>query len=551
MKKNNVKPLALMIMGAGASLLTGCAATQKASENLAAANLDSESKFKGSSVKSSAAAMASDELNRNANFSKTTRNWIDPNPLPRVEAKVKLPEFFQKNVSMTMPGTVNAVEVLSEMQRSVNIKFNLSGDIYDTTPGQGKIVTATGGSAASNNTKTSPLLISDFVYRGTLEEALNLLGAKTNLSWKWNGKEVEIYRYETKTYNIAALAGSTLTSSNVDLKGDTSGSAAAGGSGGAQGSAPASGSSNSNVSRKATLTTWDEVKTFLIAQLSQQGSIAVLESAGAVTIKDTPDIHKRIEKSINDLNALLSKQIYLNIDIFAVSKSDADDAGLDLNLAWGASDQFNFSSLTSSSSKAPNTFSIGILKGPWKDSNIMAKALSSIGQTSIVNQFSVTTLNGQPTPIASNRKQSYLATTKVTVQGTTGSTTTELQAGEISSGINLNVIPKIEPNGNILLEYAMNLSDVEDIIPLNSPDGTSTIQLPISNLKSVLQRASLRSGETLVLSGFKQTNAKLSKSGVGSPSNMLLGGSHNASAGSQYLVITVTPYIANSNAYNK
>jgi type IVB pilus formation R64 PilN family outer membrane protein len=550
MKKNNVKPLALMIMGAGASLLTGCAATQKANENLAAANLDSESKFKGSSVKSSAAAMANDELNRNANFSKTTRNWIDPNPLPRVEAKVKLPEFFQKNVSMTMPGTVNAVEVLSEMQRSVNIKFNLDSDIYDTTPGQGKIVNASGGST-TNATKSSPLLISDFVYRGSLEEALNLLGAKTNLSWKWNGKEVEIYRYETKTYNIAALAGSTLTSSNVDLKGDTGGSASSGAAGATQGSAPASGSSNSNVSRKATLTTWDEVKTFLIAQLSQQGSMAVLESAGAVTIKDTPNVHKRVEKSINDLNALLSKQIYLNIDIYAVSKSDADDAGLDLNLAWGASDQFNFSSLTSSSSKAPNTFSIGILKGPWKDTKIMAKALSSIGQTSIVNQFSVTTLNGQPTPIASNRKQSYLASTKVTVQGTTGSTTTELQAGEISAGINLNVIPKIEPNGNILLEYAMNLSDIEDIVPLNSPDGTSSIQLPISNLKSVLQRASLRSGETLVLSGFKQTNAQLKKSGVGSPSNMLLGGSHNASAGSQYLVITVTPYIANSNAYNK
>lgn len=544
MKKFNLTPISLTLMSI--ALLGGCAATEQANKDYNVAKSEVETKYNESFVKSSAAAISENSLNKTINFGKTNKNWIDPIPLLKQDPKVKLPDFFSKKVSMTMPGTINAVEVLTEMQRSVNIKFSLSPDVYDTSNGMGSVVTATGGTSKSN--KSSPLLISDFVYHGSLEEALNLLGAKTNLSWRWNGQEVEIYRYETKTYNISALAGSTNTSSNVDLKGDTSASAAK-----SDGKAPTSGTSSSLVSRSSTLTTWEEVKTFLIAQLSPNGSMAILESAGAVTIKDVPIVQKRIEKSINSLNTLLSKQIYLNIDMYAVTKSDGDDVGLDLNLAWqgSANSQFKFSSLNPSTTSAKSAFNVGILQGPWTGTNMIVKALSNIGKASVINQFSITTLNGQPTPVASNRKESYLASTKVTAATQTSGAITELIPAEISAGINLNVTPKIEPNGNILLEYAMNLSNIESITTYASPDGSASLQLPISNLKSVLQRATLRSGETLVLSGFKENVTKINKSGVGSPNNMILGGSQNATYSSQYLVITVTPYIANSNAYNK
>lgn len=93
----------------------------------------------------------------------------------------------------------------------------------------------------------------------------------------------------------------------------------------------------------------------------------------------------------------------------------------------------------------------------------------------------------------------------------------------------------------------MNLSDIEGIRTFTAPNGSS-IEIPTSNLKSVLQRASLRSGNTLVLSGFKQATSNTDKSGVGSANNLLLGGKHNSGTTDQYLVITVTPYIANNNS---
>jgi type IVB pilus formation R64 PilN family outer membrane protein len=543
MKNFKIKPISLMIMGA--ALLTGCAATQKAEEKIEAGQKSTNEAYLGSYTKSSVAG-TNDELNKKINFGKTARNWVEPNPLERVEAVAQLPEMFRKNISMTMPGTVNAIEVLSEMQRSTGIKFNINQDIYDTVPSTGKLITPTGGGGAAQ--KPTILLIPDFVYRGSLQEALNLFASKANVSWKWNGREIEIFKFETKTYNIAALAGSTKTSSSVDLKGDTGGSVAEG-----AGSQANSGSAASNVSRSSTLTTWDEIKGFLLSQLSPNGSLAVLESAGVVTIKDVPAVHKNINKSISDLNTLLSKQIFLNVDVYSVSVTESDAVSIDWNLAWASAsgrNNVNYGGI-GGSANLPNSLSIGVLTGPFSGSQIAASALSSIGKTTLVNQFQVTTLNGQPTPIASNKKTGYLKEVKVTDSTTDGGEPKyELVPGEISSGINMNITPKIEPSGSILVEYSMNISELEGLRPFEAPGGAS-IEIPTSSLKSVLQRASLRSGQTLVLSGFKQNSANYGKSGLGSPSNIALGGKRDAEVSDQYLVVMVTPYIANNNTYFK
>ena len=54
-----------------------------------------------------------------------------------------------------------------------------------------------------------------------------------------------------------------------------------------------------------------------------------------------------------------------------------------------------------------------------------------------------------------------------------------------------------------------------------------------------------------MLSGFKQTSSKVTKQGVGDPRNILAGGSNQSTLESQYLVITVTPYVASGNTNNK
>jgi type II secretory pathway component GspD/PulD (secretin) len=89
----------------------------------------------------------------------------------------------------------------------------------------------------------------------------------------------------------------------------------------------------------------------------------------------------------------------------------------------------------------------------------------------------------------------------------------------------------------------MDLSDLVKLTTFTSPDGKSAIQLPQKNLRNFLQRVSMRSGETLVLSGFQQTQSQDDQNGVVNPNFWALGGSRNTSGKSTTLVIMITPYV--------
>lgn len=537
-KKFNIKPLALALIAIG---LTGCAATDKANKNFAEAEKKAETTYQDAVIKSSAAVndTAKDPM---ANFGRASKNWVNPIPLPKVsinENRARLPEMFKKNVSLTMPGRVSLIEVVSEIQRANGIVFDISQDVYNVGPtGQGKIITSQGGGSGGAGKEVIPVYINDFVFRGSLESALDLVASKANVSWKWTGSSIKLFRFETKTYSIAALAGDTQNNSGVSMQ-----------------SAPTTGgaanTANQGVNRTSTLTKWNEIRAYLLSMLSANGTLAVLESAGVITINDTPAVHASLEKAVKELNGVISKQIYVNVDVYAVNVASADNVGIDWKLAWGtANSKFGVGYSNAGNTGTTGNFNIGLLSGPFAGSNVILNALSTLGRASVMNQFALTTLNGEPTPVSSNRKIGFVESVKSTPSTTQGvAPTTEIVQNSVYSGIGLTVTPKVQPDGKILMEYALNLNDVEEIksFTTGSGDAAQTIQLPTTTIKSILQRASLRSGQTLVLSGFKQTVARNNNAGVGSPSNLALGGKQNASNEEQYLVITITPYLAQDN----
>lgn len=539
--------------------LSGCAATKEANKNFNENLQISKNNMQGAEPRTSV-SVADDSQDKMSNFGRVQRNWVNPNPLPRTSVdaeRSRLPAVFQKQVSLTMPGRVSLVEVLSEIQRANAIKVSLNQDIYDSTLGEASII---GTNNRNNNNTVNPVTVSDFVFRGTLENALDLLASKANISWKWNGSSIEFYRFETKTYNITLLAGKTTANSEVTLESDTTqeqtgsnnnsggtGMASATNNSGTGQAGTASSNSKQGVSRTATLDSWGDVKNYLLSLMSTQGSIAVMESTGLVTVRDTPDAQRKVLAAVKELNALIGKQIFINVDVYAITRDASDDYGLDWNIAWGAL-RNNVSYNTSSGSAATNKVNIGILTGPFAGSTVVAQALSKLGKTSVVNQFQITTLNGQPTPIGNNKKIPYISGIQVQ-QDANGNPIQSVTTGAIYQGISMSVIPKVQPNGKILLEYAMNLSDFQGFTDFSTGkgDNAQTLSLPTTTLKNILQRASLRSGQALVLSGFKQSVSSASDNGVGSPSNFLFGGGTKASQQDQYLVITVTPFVAQDN----
>lgn len=528
---------------ATATLLTGCASTIQAEKAIKETNIETENTYQGAKIKTTPAAQ-DETRDSKGNFAKVARNWVNPNPLPKYNIeteKAMLPSFFQDKVSLTMPGKVSLIEVLSELQRSKKIKFVINQDVYNSSVGTGSIVIATTAAAAGANKEPIPVYVDDFVFRGSFEEALDLMASKANISWKWNGATIEVFRFETKNYTLSALAGKTTSSASVTMAGSSSSSGGAGST---------TSSSTNGVVRSSELTTWDDVKAYLITLTSKDGKIAVMESSGIITVKDTPMVQATVEKAIKELNDSLGKQIYMDVKIYAVTMNNADNYGLNWNLAWAqAANKYGINLTNGSNISASSPISIGttISSGPFAGTSATLKALSKLGKTSVVNEFTVSTLNGQTTPIGNSTRQDYVKQVKVTTTPSGSGTTTsvEVTPDAVYDGLNMSVTPKIQKDLNkILLEYSLTLNSIDDMSQTYSDSVGNKVTLPKTSIKNILQRSALRSGQTLVLSGFKQNVSKVLNDGLGSANFQLLGGDRNASNASQYLVITVTPYVA-------
>lgn len=551
----------------GATMLSGCASIDKANKNIVEANDITAKIYKGAQDK---VTSASQDPTREplANFGKIKKNWVNPIPLKKSELfadREFLPKLFKEEVILTLPGKVSLIEIISELQRSTKNNFTISQDVYNSSNGTGSIISATGGNQTatpqdqSKNDPISrtlgtggaiPIYVNDFVFRGTLEQALDLISSKANVGWKWNGNSIEVFRFETKSYNIASLSGNTDTRANIDIQSDDAG----GGGSSSSNDKGASAKAGSGVSRTNNYNAWNEVRSYLMALLSPNGSMAVMESTGMVTVKDSPSVHLQLAKSVKDLNNVLGKQVHMDIKVYAVNISDEDNYGVNWNAVWqtaGSGLKLNLGNVAQNISNATG-ITAGVTSGPFTGTSLMVQALSTIGQASLLNEFSITTLNGQPTPIGNNRKIAYIEsiTKEKTGNTDTGTSSITVKPGAVYQGIGMNVTPRLQVGTDkLLLEYTLSLNDVEKLESFTTGEGqnSATVQLPTTTIKNILQRASLRSGQTLVLSGFKQTTSGITNSGVGSANNPIFGGTKNGKNSSQYLVITVTPYVAQDN----
>ncbi len=103
--------------------------------------------------------------------------------------------------------------------------------------------------------------------------------------------------------------------------------------------------------------------------------------------------------------------------------------------------------------------------------------------------------------------------TSINTTANVGSSTT-MEPGTITTGFNMTMLPFIQDSGDIQLQFSFNLSDSPTIRSIASTDGTTAMEMPYTKLRSLSQRVNLRDGQTLVLTGFEQTNTSANKEGT-------------------------------------
>jgi type IVB pilus formation R64 PilN family outer membrane protein len=118
-------------------------------------------------------------------------------------------------------------------------------------------------------------------------------------------------------------------------------------------------------------------------------------------------------------------------------------------------------------------------------------------------------------------------------------TTSSLIPGVVTSGFNMSILPHVLTNGTVMLQFSIDISTLRGIRTISS--NNNRIESPELDTRNFLQRVSMKSSETLVISGFEQTDENVDNRGVGSPKNMLLGGGLKANSNKEVIVILITP----------
>lgn len=393
----------------------------------------------------------------------------------------------------------------------------------------------------------------DIRYSGDVRGLLDAVTARLGLSWRYAGGVVSIFYLDTRVYRIHSLPtvtqmDSVVTSGTTSAAGVGGGSSSGGAGGGQGGVSGASGSTQTtSVALRSDPNT--DMSRMVSSMLTPNvGRMHSATSNGMMTVTDTPETLDRIAAFVEEYNGTATKQVLLNVKVLTVSLSDDNEFGINWTLLYNSlADEYGIG-LSNESSASPEAISgsINILTGGnsrFAGSSVLVNALAKQGNVSVLTQPSVATLNNEPVPVQVARQTSYLAQVLTTQVADVG-TSTSLTPGTVTTGFNMNLLPYILPDDEtILLQYSINLSALNDIRRVES--GDSAIEIPEVDNRIFSQKVKIRSGETLVLSGFEQSSTDTTRTGVGSSRFWLLGGGKRDSKNRDVLVVLINPIVMN------
>ena len=397
-------------------------------------------------------------------------------------------------------------------------------------------------------------LISGLNYNGKTSGLLNQATSRLGLSWHFDPElqGVRITYFDTRTFDVWTFGDELEIESTV--KSGLLTSTGNGDSGSSNSSGGATGESGSNQSIKSTYKTslMSDIESNVKAMLSMQppGRLYLSRSTGTLTVSDRPEVLNRISAYLKETNRSITRQVLFNVKVYEVNFSDSDQTAVNWSAVyksvsgkWG----FGLSNTVAGISSEAISASGSILdtsSSPWAGSKAVVQALSEQGRVSEVRSPSVTTLNLQPAPIQIGNVQSYVASSSTTTTASVGSSTA-LTPATITSGFNMMLLPKLLDKENMLLMITLSISSKPIFKDFESND--SKVQTTDYDTKNVAPKVRLRSGETLILTGFDENGDDASKSGVGSPSFFGLGGGRTRSTSHSALVVLVTPIVLPDN----
>jgi type II secretory pathway component GspD/PulD (secretin) len=175
-------------------------------------------------------------------------------------------------------------------------------------------------------------------------------------------------------------------------------------------------------------------------------------------------------------------------------------------------------------------------------------------------------MNNKVAPVQVTTSENYVKQSSVTTTGSGEDRDTEvdMQTDTLNYGFSMEILPRILDHGRLIVLFSLTISDLVSMEQFSSNSGsmgsqgndeedtnsgdkeTTIVQLPKMQMRGFMQEIAMRSGSTLVLTGFEKVQNATDTAGIGKPKMSLLGGKAYSKDTRDVLVILLTPEVLES-----
>lgn len=446
----------------------------------------------------------------------------------RIVAANPLPAEFDETVTLSRGDIASAEDLTRRLFRIVGAPIRVTREVEDylvdrtkrARDGRPAVVNPAAGSVQFTSDDNS---LYNMSFTGSKRGLIDAVAARIGCYWKWENGTVTLFMTDTKTFFMVALPGSTKAT-------DTAKGSEVGGA-------------RSELEITSQQSVWDELGRTVKSMLTSFGRVVTSPTNGSIVVTDTPESLERVSKFVSEQNRFLSRQVFMEVQVFNLTLNDDSSMGVDLNLAFNHLNKYGIQLVSGGGGAAPNAgaFSLSVLDSAtgdaakFKGSSVIVNALQAQGNVSNHRTVNVVSLNNHAAPLRIGRTTGYLATSTIATTANVGSTSA-LQPGTVAEGYSINLTPTILEDSSVVLQLNLNISQLRQLRTVIS--GGARIELPETDDQSTIQRAILRSGETLMLAGFEQ-DSKTYSSNLG-----ILGAGQKGGTSRTLLVILVTPTVS-------
>lgn len=542
-------------------------------------NVDAQWDKNNDRLASSTEAVINQNVTSNVtSVQRSQKSWLGMRSTP-LQADQSLPQIFRQNWVFNYPGKVDISTVAERITKITGIPVSVKPDVFLPLTafvtggasalqgaGQAGAVPVVGNNpplpalpvpiAGFNNAANMGAIpgntLVDMNYQGLLDGYLDLLSAKTGVSWEYREGVISIHRLMTKVFTLKAIPGSSKFESSLGKTANANAGANSSTSGFI---------STSTVEMKSEFSVWNSLELAVKSMLSPSGKMAMSEASGHITVTDTKDVVDQVGRLIDAENAMLVRQVAVRVEVLAVRLNNGSDYGIDWDSVYkSVSNNFSlrYSSPLSLVPSGASSLGVSILtpvagsgsQGQFAGSQAFLHAMSSYGRVSVVTTANAMTLNRQPVPLAITKQVSYLAEITPAPAGGAGVSggTPGLKPGIVTTGFMLNLLPTVLDSNSILLQIGLGISDLDKLDTQSSGVGgqMQSIRTPETSGRELVQKVSMRPGETLVLSGYERVAGSYDRRTIGENTPVGFGGSFSGLSNREAIVILVTPVLSDS-----